>query len=836
MKKAPAPVMQSLIVRPTARRPWDVGDWRRAIQSADQGRVQRLYDLYDDMLIDSVLGDAIDKRISAVLNADITFLNAKGEEVDVITDIIDTEEFETLQRQVLNARMWGRSGTELTLSDNGIIVEELPAKHIDLGGKRILIDPTGDNGISYEGDSSLMVLGKDRDYGLILRAIPFAIYKRGGFGDWSQWIELFGMPQRIGKYNSFDEASRRQLVEALEQAGSASYMAVPKEADIEIKETNSGNGTSFKQFRDACNEEMLIAILGQTLTTISGERGARSLGQVHQEVEESKNKSDMRYVQRVLNRHFVPFLEARGLPVKGGAFTYPKDTEPLSVSEIVSLSTVISIPSSWIYEKYGIPTPDDSDELAGEKKTEATEEPKEEPKEEPQKEPAEEPAEEPKEDPEEKPKKKTKKSLADFFGDARHLPAELKEWWRRSIGATGKITLAADHSIDIRALLEEAIKEVYGSGIKEDGKILDSIFAVNNQPLQEGLTKAFSTDGWGEKNPEFVSEFRHNTAVFSAFKSHAQQQAMVDALLDENGELRSFSSFRKVALKICGKYNENWLRTEYNMAVASARAAVNYRDALRTKDLYPNLKYCLSSSQKKRPDHLEYVGTVLPIEHPWWDTHLPPSAWNCKCTVEPTDEDPTDVPQEETVDPSFQNNPGKTASPFKLDEHPYLKGQGVPSCPECRRLGIVDAVSDADEGTLCPMHQKAMEKEWQKEDSKKTLERLLPMLRSIKAKYQEFKGKEAVFVRNSITENLRYGELYEVKKEVLENIQDYMSYKEYEFEYRANNQLARKPTVLGYYVYKMPYMGQHEIAKGRKVELQYEESNSVIKFHFIKLV
>jgi len=51
-------------------------------------------------------------------------------------------------------------------------------------------------------------LGHERNYGLLLKATPFAIYKRGGFGDWSQWIELFGMPQRIGKYNTYDPESR----------------------------------------------------------------------------------------------------------------------------------------------------------------------------------------------------------------------------------------------------------------------------------------------------------------------------------------------------------------------------------------------------------------------------------------------------------------------------------------------------------------------------------------------------------------------------------------------------------------------------------------------------
>lgn len=166
------------------------------------------------------------------------------------------------------------------------------------------------------------------------------------------------MPQRVGKYNTYDPESKRQLEQAMERAGSAPWMVIPKEADVEMRESSASNGISFKQFVDACNQEMLVGILGQTLTTISGERGARSLGEVHQEVEEAKNKSDMRYLQRILNRHLLPFLELQGLPVRGGRFAYPQSTEPVSVTELATLSTMMTIPQEWLHDRFGIPMPE----------------------------------------------------------------------------------------------------------------------------------------------------------------------------------------------------------------------------------------------------------------------------------------------------------------------------------------------------------------------------------------------------------------------------------------------------------------------------------------------
>ena len=36
-------------------------------------------------------------------------------------------------------------------------------------------------------------------------------------------------------------------------------------------------------------------------------------------------------------------------------------------------------------------------------------------------------------------------------------------------------------------------------------------------------------------------------------------------------------------------------------------------------------------SEHPRPEHLEWDGTVLPLDHPWWETHTPQNGWGCKC-------------------------------------------------------------------------------------------------------------------------------------------------------------------------------------------------------------
>ncbi len=48
----------------------------------------------------------------------------------------------------------------------------------------------------------------------------------------------------------------------------------------------------------------------------------------------------------------------------------------------------------------------------------------------------------------------------------------------------------------------------------------------------------------------------------------------------------------------------------------------------------PYLRYIAVLDQRTRPDHMAWHGTILPWDHPWWQTHYPPNGWRCRCTVE----------------------------------------------------------------------------------------------------------------------------------------------------------------------------------------------------------
>lgn len=75
------------------------------------------------------------------------------------------------------------------------------------------------------------------------------------------------------------------------------------------------------------------------------------------------------------------------------------------------------------------------------------------------------------------------------------------------------------------------------------------------------------------------------------------------------------------------------LRTIYNANMRSAHAAGQWQRAERTKEALPYLLRTLGPSREHRQEHVAWHGTLLPVDDPWWDSHMPPNGWECKCRV-----------------------------------------------------------------------------------------------------------------------------------------------------------------------------------------------------------
>lgn len=134
------------------------------------------------------------------------------------------------------------------------------------------------------------------------------LFKALGLRDWIRFIEAYGLPIRLGKYppNS-TPADIDTLVRAVRNVAGDAAAVVPEGMLIEFVTDTQVQGRSDVH-RDLVNyidQQMSIAVLGQTLTTQEGESGSYSLGQVHNLVRRDIEDSDARLLAATLRRDLV---------------------------------------------------------------------------------------------------------------------------------------------------------------------------------------------------------------------------------------------------------------------------------------------------------------------------------------------------------------------------------------------------------------------------------------------------------------------------------------------------------------------------------------------------
>jgi hypothetical protein len=75
------------------------------------------------------------------------------------------------------------------------------------------------------------------------------------------------------------------------------------------------------------------------------------------------------------------------------------------------------------------------------------------------------------------------------------------------------------------------------------------------------------------------------------------------------------------------------LKTIYRTNLRTARAAGQWQRIQRSKRTQPYLIYELGPSREHREQHVAWAGTTLPVDDPFWHTHMPANGWGCNCRV-----------------------------------------------------------------------------------------------------------------------------------------------------------------------------------------------------------
>ena len=163
------------------------------------------------------------------------------------------------------------------------------------------------------------------------------------------------------------------------------------------------------------------------------------------------------------------------------------------------------------------------------------------------------------------------------------------------------------------------------------------LFSDTFNGLQKGLFRGFggTLADFPEKSADFkiLTRLNENINSLSAAKTFQFVKDSDNLILDAAGNLRPFTDFRTDVKKIYDIQYENWLKTEFETTLAGAQSAVQWQDIQRDKKTLPLLQYRTAGDNRVRPLHSAWDGIVKPVDDPFWDTHNPPTDFNCRCIV-----------------------------------------------------------------------------------------------------------------------------------------------------------------------------------------------------------
>ena len=191
-------------------------------------------------------------------------------------------------------------------------------------------------------------------------------------------------------------------------------------------------------------------------------------------------------------------------------------------------------------------------------------------------------------------------------------------------------------------------------------------------------------------------------------------------MVDANGELKPFDKFLNDVQSIEKRYNSNYLRAEYNFAVASAQSASQWEQIAADGDRF-DLQYRTAGDSKVRPTHAALNGVTLPPSSPFWDSFMPPNGWNCRCTAVQVRRgkypnidvaEALALGEEATADDKrgiLRFNPGKLGKTFP-DYNPYT----ISRCRDCdvakgKSTLAKGDVPESDQSTACSIVRKSLE-------------------------------------------------------------------------------------------------------------------------------
>lgn len=207
--------------------------------------------------------------------------------------------------------------------------------------------------------------------GLARTAAWIFMLKSFSIKDWMAFLEVYGMPFRVGKYGpGATEADKRALLRAVANVAADGGAIIPESMLLEFIETkaNASGDNAFKGMAGYLDEQFAKLIIGQTMTSADG--SSRSQAEVHDDIRIEIKRADADDIAASAQRDLVePFVQFNwGAPKNGfPQLTFPvpdpEDLKALLEATRTFIDLGGRVPAAPVREKLGWRDPEEGEEV-----------------------------------------------------------------------------------------------------------------------------------------------------------------------------------------------------------------------------------------------------------------------------------------------------------------------------------------------------------------------------------------------------------------------------------------------------------------------------------------
>ncbi|WP_043588949.1 phage portal protein family protein [Geminisphaera colitermitum] len=132
---------------------------------------------------------------------------------------------------------------------------------------------------------------------------------------WARFLDRYGGPFLVGKYDQADDDSRAVLLSAFQFSQKMGGLVISKETEVEIKQAAANDsGAAYQTFLELCNREKSKLILGETLSSDAQATGMNSgTSDAQASKRQDKRQSDARRLAATLRHQlFTQYLRING--------------------------------------------------------------------------------------------------------------------------------------------------------------------------------------------------------------------------------------------------------------------------------------------------------------------------------------------------------------------------------------------------------------------------------------------------------------------------------------------------------------------------------------------